>query len=830
MDAKEAARIVNEGTFDPSDLSIIAVLRTALKSKPGFQKELNALDIAYYRRNRADSRKGGHIEVKQSGFKAQREDTMTVTQAKKEERVVTHAARGAAPVAPVKGQTAAVVSAPVKEQAVVIQTKDIEPWKVKYRQDILQLAAKAKKPEAPVVEAIQDGGLHADLRDGTTLNFASANNVSVATEEDPKVENFDILVALAKKNNKKIKLGDDMSDEFRTALIKACAQANVQISNLSLEDLDLYLDNLPALEQKLETVEKKQEVKQETPVHTIAAIQPEVKEEAKEEPAPAPVAEEKQPEVKEEVKEQPAVIAPVVTPVVEEKQPEVKEEVKEEPAPAPVVEEKQPEVKEEVKEEPAPAPVVEEKQPEVKEEVKEEPLQASTADEHAPQAVVVDQPEAPKPDENEEDFAAEDEHKPADEGHGPAVMFVDQPEAPQPEEAPQAEEDQPEKKGFWNRVKENKVVKKVLIGAAIVGAVAFGVSRCNPKKAAPVKEDVKDRTELLATPVDSSYTEKADTIDRQLAIAPEEWNENMDISKKQFDNTYNITHKHDAEGNLWRTMWLNASVLGEKLGLSPESTMYKSLRLAAWTNKLNGRECEDHGTKWAYNYSGAFGEVVGPLMANLKCGTEMDEETLAKAGIMLSAVGKDGRLNANVLDQVVPGTSKINETDEQGWIIGKSHNAMVGIDSDCGRESEVEFVMGRPKAPVIEEVIEETPVVKDTVKLEIPAPVAPVAKLEVPEETIVVKAPEAPAPDEIRGGSTASFSARPADESSEHAKHVYEKGSDIQDGTSGQKRAYTGLIEKLYKQGEITEAQYEEAVSKAQEGKTSVITKDRGGR
>jgi len=400
MDAKEAARIVNEGTFDPSDLSIIAVLRTALKSKPGFQKELNALDIAYYRRNRADSRKGGHIEVKQSGFKAQREDTMTVTQAKKEERVVTHAARGAAPVAPVKGQTAAVVSAPVKEQAaapvpapvkeqaVVIQTKDIEPWKVKYRQDILQLAAKAKKPEAPVVEAIQDGGLHADLRDGTTLNFASANNVSVATEEEPKVENFDILVALAKKNNKKIKLGDDMSDEFRTALIKACAQANVQISNLSLEDLDLYLDNLPALEQKLETVEKKQEVKQETPVHTVAAIQPEVKEEAKEEPAPAPVeepapapvAEEKQPEVKEEakkepapapvaeekqpeVKEQPAVIAPVVTPVVEEKQPEVKEEVKEEPAPAPVVEEKQPEVKEEVKEEPAPAPVVEEKQP-----------------------------------------------------------------------------------------------------------------------------------------------------------------------------------------------------------------------------------------------------------------------------------------------------------------------------------------------------------------------------------------------------------------------------------------------------------------------------------
>jgi len=412
-----------------------------------------------------------------------------------------------------------------------------------------------------------------------------------------------------------------------------------------------------------------------------------------------------------------------------------------------------------------------------------------------------------------------------------SLVVVDQPEAPQPEEAPQAEEDQPEKKGFWNKVKENKVVRSVALGVLAVAAIAFGVSRCNPKKAAPVKEDAKDNVELLATPVDSSYTEKADTTTLQLAIAPEEWNENMDISKKQFDNTYNITHKHDAEGNLWRTMWLNASVLGEKLGLSPESTMYKSLRLAAWTNKLNGRECEDHGTKWAYNYSGAFGEVVGPLMANLKCGTEMDEETLAKAGIMLSAVGKDGRLNANVLDQVVPGTSKINETDEQGWIIGKNHNVMVGTDTDCGRGSEVEFLMGKaPETPAIEEVIEETPVVKDTVKLEIPAPVAPVAKLEVPEETIVVKAPEAPAPDEIRGGSTASFSARPADESSEHAKQVYEKGSDIPDGTRGQKRAYTSLIEKLYKQGEITEAQYEEAVSKAQEGKTSVITKDRGGR
>lgn len=110
----------------------------------------------------------------------------------------------------------------------------------------------------------------------------------------------------------------------------------------------------------------------------------------------------------------------------------------------------------------------------------------------------------------------------------------------------------------------------------------------------------------------------------------------MGITEAQFNNMYNIIHKHDANGELWGRMHLNAQLhaaefsLDENNPMTAEQFMFKTLRMAAWTNKLNGKICETHNAEWAYNYSGAFGHVVGPTMAVLKCGDNIDAQTLKK--------------------------------------------------------------------------------------------------------------------------------------------------------------------------------------------------------
>ena len=993
MDARTAARVVNSGRIDPKEFQ---TLYAALKDNPEFAKEFNALRMAMLK----EYAKGESMEVKQSGYNVQREDVITVTERPQEDRVSERLVdEGNAPAVAQENAPAVVK----KQQPVAVrQKKNVESWQSQYRQDIMQLAVKTKKVETPVVEAIKDGGLRADLKNGTTLNFANENNVSVATEEEPKAQDFDILVALAKKNNKKIKLGEEMSDEFRRALVEACAKENVMISNLSLEDLDLYMSNLPAPEQKLDTVEKKQEA-QNAPVHTVADVQPvKADEKAAEAPAAeenqptaevetivvpaaeekqseadvqvvddkqpvdevATVAEEKQPEAevqtvtaptdteteekvraeveeqtaaikaaaekeiadakareaaalaalaaaeqkvatanselaaaqaeveaaatasKEEInaanaradaaekaledaraeaeaakqeaeaakeqkeeKEQAAIIAPVVAPVVEEKQPEAEVQVVDDKQPvdevATVVEEKPADEGKGVVEDkpaiitPLHTPVVEEKQPEAEVQVVDdkqpadegkEVVEDKPADEE--QAEIAPEGQEKHLDNNEEDFA-DDEHDQGNAGTYQGPVYVDTPDAPE-DKAPAAEEEnEPKKKGFfarmWDKIKNNKIVRRVALGAVVVATIAFGVSRCNPKKAAPVKEDAKDNVELLATPVDSSYTEKADTVTLTIdhaSIAPEEWNDSMTVSKKQFDNMYNITHKHDADGNLWRTMWLNSYNLGKEVGLSPESTMFKTLRLAAWTNKLNGKDCDAHNAKLAYNYSGAFSEVVGPLMANLKCGTEMEAETLAKAKIMLNAVEEDGSLNVITLDQVVPGTSTINAHDDQGRIIGKSNAVMTEVDTDCGRESEVGFRMGQVRkapAPVVEEpVVEEPePVVETVVKKDTIIPTIQPVKLEAPvitpPDTIKIETP-APEPAPVvsvgsqMNDEAGGYQAGPAHQFSRHAEAVSNNGSDIQRGTSAQQKNAKKMLEKAHKSGKLSDAEYQQAM------------------
>ena len=261
--------------------------------------------------------------------------------------------------------------------------------------------------------------------------------------------------------------------------------------------------------------------------------------------------------------------------------------------------------------------------------------------------------------------------------------------------------------------------------------------------------------------------------------------------------------------------------------------------MAAWTNKLNGKICETHNAEWAYNYSGAFGHVLGPTMGVLKCGDHIEAETLEKAKIMLSAVGKNGSINVFTLDKVVAGTSRFNNHDEQGWIIGTTRNVMTGIDVDCGRESEVEFNRGGAVTPKPQIKPQEKPqprkvvpqdtivVKKDPVTIEIPGDTVVVKKpdvvIEIPGDTTVVvptrAVPEKPQPEEkieVSIGSRANLSARPAAEAVEHTQEVINNGSE-QNMTRAQRRQARKMAKEMLESGRIDQKTYDAMLEEIKE-------------
>ena len=389
--------------------------------------------------------------------------------------------------------------------------------------------------------------------------------------------------------------------------------------------------------------------------------------------------------------------------------------------------------------------------------------------------------------------------------------------------------------GLWSKVKRN--AKKIAVIAAVAVVSFFGGRSCsgNPGgNAGSDKDDLsknKIETVVQTNPTDSLVTEitPVDTLatpDYEWVDAPTKWNSGMSITEAQFNNMYNIIHKHSPDGALWDRMYNNANKNAERFG-QPDalSFMFKAMRTAAWTNALNGRVCETHGAQWASTYSGAFGNVVGPMIGVIKCDDNIDAETLAKAKIMLNAVDGNGRLNVFTLDQLVPGTSRYNDHDAQGLIIGKNRNVMVDINDDCA-DSQVGFRMGgtirqrrivKPTpAPVVIEEKPDTihrkpdPVIinepADTIRHK-PAPVV----ITEPADTIRNKPAPVVINEQPQGrvavGSRANLSDRPGAEGVNHAAAVRDNGSDT-GLTGGQRAAGRRMADELHKAGRISDEVY----------------------
>ena len=128
----------------------------------------------------------------------------------------------------------------IKEESVYESPQKAE-WisdcrKVLYQWSVSHADRKIKNFDA------QENSFTATFNDNVVLNFKSPNSAVIkpSNPDLPKAEDFDTLMAIAKNKNKKIRLSDNMSEEFRNALIEACAKAEVSISNLTEEGKALY--------------------------------------------------------------------------------------------------------------------------------------------------------------------------------------------------------------------------------------------------------------------------------------------------------------------------------------------------------------------------------------------------------------------------------------------------------------------------------------------------------------------------------------------------------------------------------------------------------------
>ena len=85
-------------------------------------------------------------------------------------------------------------------------------------------------------------GLKGSFANGVKVHYTKRDKVSVTTAEHvaPAADHFKEVITLAKEHGQEIRLGTDMTSEFRNALIKACAEAGVGMQNLTSKDKELY--------------------------------------------------------------------------------------------------------------------------------------------------------------------------------------------------------------------------------------------------------------------------------------------------------------------------------------------------------------------------------------------------------------------------------------------------------------------------------------------------------------------------------------------------------------------------------------------------------------
>lgn len=590
--------------------------------------------------------------------------------------------------------------------------KDAPQWVSDYRNYMMEWSARNPERRLQKFEK-EEESYKADFKDGVALNFSSPSNVAVKTAdpESPKASDFDALIEIAKKSNQNIRLSDNMSDEFRKALIEACATADVKITNLSREDTELYL----SFATKEEETTEQQDVVNDT-----------------EENVAAPVNEE--PVNEEPVNEEPEAPAEEAEPVVETETPVVSDSTEEN--------------------EPIAMP----------ESFSEETLKDNSEE------LFGDLPTADTVDEDKEndtdnlfnlDYTPSEEEQAADPfeilfnntedsaEETPEEPVVEEPKAENsetPAETAPSGEIAAEEEGFFKRTFK-KLKNKLpvwMVGLGSVGAVVAPSCNTPTQKGSQNTDGYEQFIDTTDNSSDTTYVATAADLrtaaaDSASIAVPTEWNENMGISERD----YNIVRK--ACGSSWNTMYTNAHLLKAKLS-TPENQMTEAQillatrNIVAWTTSPNAKG----SAKLNSGILAPYG--LENLVNALRCGDTLTVD-VTPLQIMLAA-GNNDRLNvnANTLSGLNANFANLRHNSE-GYLIGNTCNQFKAI-GDCGEKAK--FKMGNCNQPAPQVVEEQTPapvVEQDTTTYV--APVEPVAVVDTVQEAPApevkkAKAPQAP--------------------------------------------------------------------------------------
>ena len=582
--------------------------------------------------------------------------------------------------------------------------KDAPQWVSDYRNYMMEWSARNPERRLQKFEK-EEGSYKADFKDGVALNFSSPSNVAVKTAdpESPKASDFDALIEIAKKSNQNIRLSDNMSDEFRKALIEACATADVKITNLSREDTELYL----SFATKEEETTEQQDVVNDT-----------------EENVAAPVNE-------EPVNEEPEAPAEEAEPVVETETPIVSDSIEEN--------------------EPIAMP----------ESFSEETLKDNSEE------LFGDLPTADTVDEDKEndtdnlfnlDYTPSEKEQTADPfeilfnntedsaEETPEEPVVEEPKAENsetPAETAPSGEIAAEEEGFFKRTFK-KLKNKLpvwMVGLGSVGAVVAPSCNTPTQKQGQTADGYEAFIDTTDNSSDTTYVATAADLrtaaaDSASIAVPTEWNKDMKIGEDRFYVTMNSYEN-------WEVAYRNAYKLQDVLQMDALVILSALRNDAAWTCSPDSKGYAD------YNSGGLAKYGLGDLGAAIKCGKTLNLEKLENYKILLRA-GDNERLsiNTHIMAELIPNYDKPNKhhhIDSKGYLIGDENNcSRLKIIYNCGKASDMRFSLRNCGCTNITDRVDQV-IQQDTT----PAPVVDTTTYVAPVEPVVVvdTVQEAPAPE-----------------------------------------------------------------------------------
>ncbi len=768
MEAKHAANLVRAGQFSETDVS---VLYDALKGNPEYADLLETL--AKYAARKADNMaekqkfdkekaekllevlldnvdtyprqfdyvfeglkadyeevaKGGELKVEQKDVSSKAEKNIVVEQAPEHDS---------------KSKSKSTKSTQGQKTGSPKVSKKLAALRTEINQDIAAVAREIH--ETPKVEVIENAVI-VKKKNGSETRFTDSTHATVKPAAEPAVNDFDFIVQRAKVRNQKITLGEKMTDEFRNALIEACAKADVPVTNMTPQQMILYIKSKPAPETSLNSVER--------PV-----VAPVVA------PVVTPVAERTESEHTADNSQLDSVAAPVAEDVIEET-PIAEDVIEETPVAEDVIEETP--VAEEIE-----ARGVEDSLANNRRAILEKYREQYSADNQqdyvAPSTesnagdsyeVPLDTPQVdddiremssdePTPSQSyessynfNEPMTDEPDPKPApspayESSYDFDAQVADEPE-PEPEPVVRSsydEEDnetkQPSKaKRFWDKS------KKWFIGAAMVVGMGVLVRACGGGEK---KEKDNDRAEFKTEHTAKSSFGADDTIpvvnieestpenivfdgidggDRgeQSYDVPLEWNDGLTVTKSRFNRMFSYFPPHDDNNHTnWKNACINSMTHAHNFKLKNGDPMpwdeffSKTLYLVAHTSKLNGLKCDEHGSMLAHHRDTGMGRAIAGAWRIITCGDTTDvnfEDTQD----VLDAVDKKGNIHLTKgLKRLSPQIDVYNHFDpETGILMGdpNNHNIMVEVRRGCDPQVGFEGTGADKKAK--EETVAPTP-------------------------------------------------------------------------------------------------------------------------